>query len=54
MLKQWVDGEFLSEKELSKYSFNAPNEEGTYTYNIAARWNYKTASNIVIVLVVEK
>ena len=53
-LKQWTNGEFASEEELSNYSFYAPNEEGTYTFNIASRWNYKTASNVVIVLVVEK
>ncbi|MEH7386351.1 hypothetical protein V7147_13215 [Bacillus sp. JJ1521] len=54
LLKQWTDGEFTSEEELSGYHFLAPNEEGTYTYNISSSWNYKTASSVVIVLVVEK
>ena len=54
VLKQWRDGVYSTEKALAENSFNAPNEEGIYTYNIATRWNYKTASNTVFVLAVEE
>lgn len=55
LLKSWYNGELIEDyRELKEFKIKVPSEEGIYIYNLAARWNFRTASNAVFVLEVKR
>lgn len=55
LIKSWKNGKLIEDyRVLKEFKIKVPSEEGIYIYNLAARWNFRTASNSVLVIEVKR
>ncbi|WBL13155.1 hypothetical protein [Sutcliffiella sp. NC1] len=55
LVKSWYGAKLVEDdRELKEYKITVPSEEGIYIYSLAARWNFRTASNSVFVIEVKR